>query len=775
MVAPPVQTLSPSATPSPTSAPTPSPTPLPSVRLSNGDQALFYGDWQRALNEYQAALKYSEEAEIQATALLGIARAYWMGRNLYETNRALESLLTNYPLVPERVEALFLLAQVRSAQERYQEAVDAYTQYLEIQPTPLEAYIYERRGDAHLASAQYLAAAQDFQTALQAESRLDTLSLRLKMGRAYALAQDYSTALAIYEDALNLASEDNTRALIHLRRAEALKAMGRTQEAIDSYKEAVYRHPTAYSAYLALVALLDAGIEVDELQRGIVDYYAGQYGPAQAAFDRYLQRNPQDPGTAYYFYGLTARKLGHHETALRQWDRLIQSDPNHPYWDEAWDEKAYTQWAFLKDYEGAVQTLLEFIEKAPTHPRAAEFLFDAGLIAERNNQLLQAAQIWDRLARGFPQDSRAPRALFLMGIALYRQGDVPLALDSFQRHYPLANSPQDRAAAQFWIGKCYQALNENALARLAWEKAAEIDPTGYYSERALDMLYQRPPFDPPLSYTLTYDLASERRRAAEWLRTTFSIPASQDINSLGELAEHPALKRGEALWRLGLYDEGRAEWEALRLDYLNDPLAQYRLTNYFLEKGAYRLAIMAARQVLNLAALDDAATLNAPLYFNHVRFGLYFSDLVLPLARQHGFHPLFVYSVIRQESLFEAFARSSAGASGLMQLIPSTAEDMARRLAWPPDFTPEDLRRPMVNLTLGMEYLSRQREAFDGNLYAALAAYNGGPENARQWYLLAPDDPDLFLEVIRYAETRDYIRGVYELFNLYRRIYERLP
>jgi soluble lytic murein transglycosylase len=60
-------------------------------------------------------------------------------------------------------------------------------------------------------------------------------------------------------------------------------------------------------------------------------------------------------------------------------------------------------------------------------------------------------------------------------------------------------------------------------------------------------------------------------------------------------------------------------------------------------------------------------------------------------------------------------------------------------------------------------------------MYAALAAYNGGPGNAMEWQKLAPNDPDLFLEVIRFEETRNYIDSVYELFNIYRRLYDRSP
>jgi soluble lytic murein transglycosylase len=165
----------------------------------------------------------------------------------------------------------------------------------------------------------------------------------------------------------------------------------------------------------------------------------------------------------------------------------------------------------------------------------------------------------------------------------------------------------------------------------------------------------------------------------------------------------------------------------------------------------------------------------APAFFNHLRFGTYFADLLIPAAQEYNFHPLFLFSLVRQESLFESFVRSSAAANGLMQIIPSTGESIAKNLGWPPDYTTSDLYRPVVNIKFGTDYLAAQREYFDGDLYAALAAYNGGPGNSLQWKKLAQGDQDLFLEVIRFSETRNYIRSIYEVFNIYRRIYNRTP
>jgi soluble lytic murein transglycosylase len=163
------------------------------------------------------------------------------------------------------------------------------------------------------------------------------------------------------------------------------------------------------------------------------------------------------------------------------------------------------------------------------------------------------------------------------------------------------------------------------------------------------------------------------------------------------------------------------------------------------------------------------------LLFSHIRFGAYFPDLVVPTAQENGFHPLFIWSTIRQESLFDPSIQSSAGAFGLMQIMPATGQEIVSRLGWPPNYTEDDLLRPEVNLTMGMEYLARLRDNLGGDLYAALAAYNGGPGNAAAWQSLAGGDPDLFTEIVRLDEPRKYIMGIYEVFSIYSRLYSRVP
>lgn len=769
----PTPTITPTPTPTPT--PSPTPTPEPAARVTLGDRALQYGDWESALSEYQTALQASQDRQVQQAAQLGIGRTHLLAGDAQAALAALEQFIQSDPNSPLAPEAYYLLAQAFTTLEEHLKAAQAYTEYLERRPGLIDAYILDLRGDARFAAGEYLPAAQDYQAAEQIPALLDSTLLQMKTARAYALGGETDAALALYDEIYASTNNEYTRALINLRRGQIYTALGQMEQAYAAYLAAVDNYPTSYDSYSALVALVEAGIPVNELSRGIVDYHAGQYGAALAALDRYLQREPADPGTARYYSGLSNRALGGFQAAINDWDKLITNYPDHPYWDEAWDEKAYTLWNHLGQYDQAVETLRDFASQYPAHPRAAEFLFDAALIAELGKDLDQAAKLFEQVINLYPEDERALRSLFLAGISRYRQGDYAGAFLIFERLSGLASDPGERAMAHFWIGKTQQMLGEAAAARSSFETAADMDPTGYYSERAFDLLRQRTPFTPPLAYDFAQDDLLEQRKAESWLRNTFALPEGTDLAGLGDLVEDPRFQRGAELWQLGDYERARGEFEALRNAVSTDPLQTYRLARYFAEIGLYRSAALAARQVLTLAGMDDAQTMNAPASLNHLRFGTYYKDLIIPIAEEYGIHPLLLFSIIRQESLFESFVRSSAAARGLMQIMPATGAEIARNLGWPEEYSTEDLNRPLVNVNLGAEYLHSQIEAFDGDLFAALAAYNGGPGNALAWRKLANGDPDLFLEIIRFKETREYVRRIYEIFNIYRRLYDRSP
>ena len=688
----------------------------------------------------------------------------------------LQTLITEYPESAHVAQAYFLQGLANYRLENYQAAADSWQTYLSLRPGYLDAYTQELRGDALFNAQNYIDALAAYTAATLREAAAlgDDIALDLKVASTQTELGSYESALALYDGIAARAPNDYIKAQAAYESGLAYQALGRNDEALGKFRLAVEEYPLSYYSYLSLVALLDAGAEVSDLDRGLVDYFAGQYDVAIQRFDIYIAANPGNDGTPYYYRALARRDLNFYNEALQDFSTFIANYPTHPRWTDAWGEKAFIEWYQLDSYSLAAQTLLDFVAAVPSSDVSAEYLMSAARIYERDAQYDRALETWARVANEYPSTTDASTAVFLSGIIYYRQGDTLSARDSFERSLSISVSVEDRARAYLWIGKAYQKLGENEAALNAWREAQSIDAGGYYSERARDLLIERAPFAPAVSTNLSPNLSNERTDADAWIRLTFNLTADADLSGLGPLTADERIVRGTELWGLGLYEDARLEFEDLRLalELNKDAVGSYRLTNYLVDLGLYRSAIFAARQTLTLAGLDEhTESMMAPPYFSHVRYGLYYSDLVIPDAQINALEPLFVFSVIRQESLFEGFVNSTAGARGLMQIVPATGSEINAQLGWPYNYDENDLYRPDVSVAFGTYYLAKNRSLVNGDIYASLAAYNGGLGNATIWKQLSGDDPDLFLETVRFEETRNYIRNIYEIYVIYRRLY----
>lgn len=755
------------ATVTPTILPTP--TPTAEARIFSGDMALLSGQTDKARSEYLNGSAETQDIDLQAAAMLGIGRSYLLDREYDQAVDSFNALIFEHPQNRWQPNAYYFLAQAYLAREEYALAADALAKYSELNPGVIDDVIQAERGDALQMAGDYTGAIAAYQAAVAASSG-GTGWIRLKIGQSYAALGDYTNAVPVYLDILDTGDNDAQKAQANLLAGQAYTALGFPEQAYARYLDSVTRFPTAYDTYSGLVTLVNDGIPVSDLDRGIVDYYAGQYGYANDALHRFLSTNAAHDATPHHLRALSLRELDQPLEAIAEWQAVIDDHADDNLWVDAWNQIAYTQWAWLDDFDKGAETLLALVALQPNGPNAADALFNAGRILERGGRLTRAAETWSRLIDEYPTAEITPRGYLLAGVTYYRLGKYDQALTIFQRSAVLGTNPEDQAAGLMWVGKTQKALGDPSTAHQTWLQAADLDPTGYYSVRSSELAQDQPVLHTPGQFSLGVDLEGERLDAEYWLKNTFKLPADTDFSSLGTLGDDPNFKRGQAFWELGKYQQGRGEFETLRLELEQDPLNTYRLMNHLLSIGAYRPAIFASRQILTLAGMDDNQTLTAPKYFNHIRFGVYYRELVVEEANRYQLNPLLILSLIRQESFFEGFVSSGANAVGLMQILPATGQEIVTRYNWPPDYTTSDLLKPAVNIRLGTTYLYEQNAHF-GSIYVALAAYNGGPGNANIWKELSGTDPDLFLEVIRFDETRKYITNIAEFMNLYRVLY----
>jgi soluble lytic murein transglycosylase len=143
-----------------------------------------------------------------------------------------------------------------------------------------------------------------------------------------------------------------------------------------------------------------------------------------------------------------------------------------------------------------------------------------------------------------------------------------------------------------------------------------------------------------------------------------------------------------------------------------------------------------------------------------LRFPTPFEETIRMNAQTYDLNPSWIYGVMRRESAFNVTARSSAGALGLMQLMPHTARLTSRLLGLSKPST-SDILTSEQNILLGSAYLHRMLNKFDGNLVLATAAYNAGPNRVKQWLPKNNSIPaDIWIETLPYKETREYVRAV---------------
>jgi soluble lytic murein transglycosylase len=760
-----VSTPAATAGPTPTSTVMPTATPAASESILLGDRALLNGDYSAAITHYNEALAAGVEGERVAFFL---ARALFLSGDSAGARSNLEGWIGHYPAGEYTARANFLLGDIAAAQEDWAASVSAYQNFLLLSPGILTDFIQERVGDSSLAGGWTDQAVQAYAAAASAADPANRLRLLEKEADTLSGSKLAEPAIALYEEVLAAVTSTYAKARLNRKIGGALIALGRAEEGYARY-EAALQYPAAHDAFLCLSELLYAGYSVDNLTRGIIDYYEGVYDTALQVLSDYLAGNPDEPAKAHYFRGLAARAYEQPQDAVADFEAAAALGPETGFWDLALFEDAYTRWAWLEDYAGAAQVLVGLADAMPAHPRAAEALFTAARIAERGADLTLAARLWTRMAEDYPADSDAPEARHQAGIALYRAGDYAGA----EKAWAAGASSGDgwtRSRALFWTAKAREKRGDSGAARTLLDQAAAASPTDYYSERAADILDGLAAFTRVKDINLVFDLDAEYRQAEAWVQSVFPSEFSME-QRYAAVQGDARLLRGRILWDLGLYDDARSEFDSLWYSAANDPAGSIYLSRYFAGIGYYPGAIQAARKVLDAAGFNDAQTLAAPVYFNHIRFGPHFADLIVPQAARFGLDPLLLFALVRQESLFGVSAASAANAHGLMQLIPSTAESMAERLGLT-GLTLGDLYRPMINVQLGSAYLAEQRDDFGGNLFLALAAYNGGPGSASSWSVLSGGDDDLFMEVIRYDETRNYVRRIYENYVIYRDLYQ---
>lgn len=383
-------------------------------------------------------------------------------------------------------------------------------------------------------------------------------------------------------------------------------------------------------------------------------------------------------------------------------------------------------------------TLWRRVVEIPGAPDGAYAAFMLGDMHHDAGRTRAAVEEYERAVARYPSSSYAGTALFRLGMLAMLDEDPERAIEHFDTYRRRTPGGNWYHASLYWGARAREAAGEDGAARALYREALGYDPLSYYGIRAGQALALDP-----------WAFIRQRSMPAVATMTDDQVALVRRMNDLRSLG-----------WR------GRGLRELSGRDRMGEN--QQRLLALAIgltENGWSWQGTSLAQQVLAArGGLWNDALLRAV-------YPLIYAPVLEHVAADAGLDPALMAAVIRRESQFDREVRSPVGATGLMQLMPATASEVARRVRLS-EFRQEQLRVPEINMTLGARYLSDLLERYGGSVTPALIAYNAGPHRYTRWRAF-PEfqaDAELMIERIPFSETRIYVKTILA----YRYIYARL-
>jgi soluble lytic murein transglycosylase-like protein len=355
------------------------------------------------------------------------------------------------------------------------------------------------------------------------------------------------------------------------------------------------------------------------------------------------------------------------------------------------------------------------------------------------------------LRRIDPSDTTAAAAFWERGWSDYRTGNDAAAVDAWKLLHDLYPESADAQRGLYWQARASERMGQKKAAEALYrELAARSDTSDFYSRQAVAQLSRGLVQEPSPNAS-----GFRVRNAGAW-RIDPSLAQAKLLTDLGldGLATH-------AIELVTREENVQANWRANR-----DLLALKALIVG--RTGDQAASLILLRQAF--PALGTAYQATVPRELLEAYYPLQFGDEIRACAAEQHLPSWLVAGVIRQESAFNPRATSRVGARGLMQLMPDTARETARRLGL--SYHPQDLYDPQVSLRLGTAYLRELLDDFHGNLELALAGYNGGPNRiGRLWQQAGNGRLDEFMENLSLDESKSYVKRILVLADSYRQLY----
>jgi soluble lytic murein transglycosylase len=394
----------------------------------------------------------------------------------------------------------------------------------------------------------------------------------------------------------------------------------------------------------------------------------------------------------------------------------------------------------LGDLDGYVQAVKTLVDGHGQSPYAEEALNGLATWYLLRDEDEAGARIFATMVERFPGGRFGERAAWKAGWWAYRHGDFAAAVTHFEtgaRHFPRSDY---RPAWLYWSGRSKQRLGDAAAASERLMLTAIDYHNSYYGRLALAHL-------------------GDARASVP--KSVVELPGPRP-------AAPPSERQIGMLMALGLYDLALAEIQVARRVSGDSPalVATSALAHH--RAGRLRLGINAMKRAYPQYMAAGGESL--PPEVLRVLFPVDYAQQLEGSARRHGLDPYVILALAAQESTFDAGISSSAGAIGLMQIMPATGRAVARQIGLK-GFSARRLTDPEINMTIGTTYFADLMEQFGQAAYA-LAGYNAGGHRVVKWLAERPNLPlDEWIDDIPFPETQNYVKRILGTAEDYRRLY----
>ena len=609
--------------------------------------------------------------------------------------------------------------------------------------------------------------------------------IRLWMGEAQAKLGDMAQAAALFESIIE-SPDSILLARASFRAGESWYRVGQCGKAVDHLTRGMALAPT------------DPYAPTAEFQVAECYMRDNRMADSQAAFRHLWTRYPNSPeareasmrlsvidGTGswhptsdeLYNRALAFSALALHAETVEDLQKFLSLAPQHAKRDEA-KFKLGTALVRLKRYDEARDVfraladgpsaqageagvwlgrvylrqdtgdrLLNLLPSLPpkslTPDQKAMILMLSGIWLDDQGQFDKAVLKYRQAANAAEGNSQRFEALWRIGWIQYREGQYQSAVESFQRIVAGVDDPQWTPQALYWVGRTRERLH---------------DPDAGAAYAQVCRRYY---------FTYYCQLARSKLQMSTSTRGGNVATAAISSDTGDELRKDRHYVKAVELKLLGLDQEAAKELASLPERYAKDRAVIMELCGLLSDVGEYHQALRLTRLYFRESIERGGATLVPERLWAAA-----YPTAYLPLIRNYAgsVDPFLAAAIIREESQYEIRALSRAGAVGLMQVMPATAQSMAKKNGGG-DIGRDDLFDYETNIRFGVKYLDHLIEQFAGNITQVVASYNAGPQAVSSWMAkYAGKDQDEFVEMIPYQETRQYVKRVLRSYREYLRL-----